>query len=137
MNDRIEASICVLEEPKGIEGSILLLKRYPQDKTWNGWCLPGGRLEPGETPEQALVREVKEETGYDIVVGRKLFETEDFKANGPFLIHVFVARAVGGELLEFPTEEHAGMAIVSSMPGFPDLGFVAKRAIQEYMRRDR
>lgn len=29
------------------------------------WSIPGGRVEPGETPEQAVVREVMEETGVD------------------------------------------------------------------------
>ncbi len=38
---------------------------------WNeggrsGWTLPGGGMEPGELPEQTTVREVREETGYDV-----------------------------------------------------------------------
>jgi 8-oxo-dGTP diphosphatase len=45
---------------------ILLVKA--RDK--NNWQLPGGRLEPGETPAQAVVREVKEETGLRARVGR-------------------------------------------------------------------
>lgn len=41
-------------------GRILL-----QEKTFeSGWFLPGGAIEPGERPEEALVREVAEETGY-------------------------------------------------------------------------
>ncbi len=41
---------------------------------WTGgsvprWTMPGGGLEPGEPPEAACVREVREETGYDVVVG--------------------------------------------------------------------
>ena len=41
---------------------------------WNeggrsGWTLPGGGLEPGEDPERAALREVSEETGYDVAVG--------------------------------------------------------------------
>jgi 8-oxo-dGTP diphosphatase len=38
------------------------------------WALPGGRVDPGETVEQTVVREVKEETGLDVVVVRKIGE---------------------------------------------------------------
>jgi len=38
------------------------------------WVLPGGGLEQGETPEQGVVREVYEETGYKVVVNRKVGE---------------------------------------------------------------
>lgn len=44
---------------------FLILK----DKVSNLWTLPGGRLEFGEKPEDALVREVLEETGLEVTVG--------------------------------------------------------------------
>ncbi len=45
-----------------IHNQILLIRRkYEPGK--GGWCLPGGFIETGETPEQAVVREVLEETG--------------------------------------------------------------------------
>lgn len=52
-----------------LDNKILLLKRVkPSTDGLGFWELPGGGLEYGETPNQALIRELKEETGLDIVI---------------------------------------------------------------------
>ena len=54
-------------------GRLLLLRRRPDLDLWPGlWDLPGGGVAPNETLEEALVREVREETGFNVRVGRVL-----------------------------------------------------------------
>jgi len=47
----------------------LLLVRRGREPGRGLWSLPGGRVEPGETAAEAVVREVREETGLDVVAG--------------------------------------------------------------------
>ena len=47
------------------EGRMLLLQRANDSKYPNQWCIPGGKIEKNETPEQCAIRELREETGID------------------------------------------------------------------------
>lgn len=58
----------------GHQGKIYIQKRLPDDVWPNLWEFPGGRIEEGETPEQALVREYREETGF-VIQGLKKITT--------------------------------------------------------------
>jgi 8-oxo-dGTP pyrophosphatase MutT (NUDIX family) len=58
------------------------------------WSYLGGRLEQGETPEQAVVREAREEAGIEIEVGRRL-STREWPDG--FVLHVLAAAIGSGE----------------------------------------
>lgn len=77
------------------KGEILLIKSPRR-----GWEYPGGMVEPGESPEQALIREIKEETGVDAeIVGF----VGICKNLGTDAVNIdFLCRYTGGELTESP-----------------------------------
>lgn len=63
----VAAAICTKEE------KVLITKREAQAQYGGYWEFPGGKLEANESPEDALMREMREELGIDVVVGR-IFE---------------------------------------------------------------
>jgi 8-oxo-dGTP diphosphatase len=66
------------------------------------WALPGGAIEPGETLEQAAVREAREETGLEVQLFRPHLKVRGVYDNGnqafSYHIYYFEAAAVGGTL---------------------------------------
>jgi 8-oxo-dGTP diphosphatase len=65
VNNRIvDVAAGVIQRP---DGSFLLAQR-PQGKAYEGfWEFPGGKIEAGERPDQALVRELREELGLEVL----------------------------------------------------------------------
>ena len=84
--------LCLIEDGN----QILLQNRVKKD--WRGYALPGGHVEPGESFVDAVIREMKEETGLTILdprlVGVKQFPIE----NGRYLVLLFKATRWAGEL---------------------------------------
>ncbi|MBI2127050.1 MAG: NUDIX domain-containing protein [Thaumarchaeota archaeon] len=77
------------------DGGIVLVK--PRAKP-TIWALPAGYVEDGENAEQAAVREVKEETNLDVVVG-KVVGTYSIRRPSKALIYIAMsAKAIGGVL---------------------------------------
>lgn len=69
-----------------------------------GWEFPGGKIEEGETPEEALVREIKEELETEIVVGKLIDTIEYDYPNFHLSMDCFLAEIVSGDLV---LTEHA------------------------------
>ena len=78
------------------QGKFLLQDRVKQD--WAGYTLPGGHVEPGESIVDAVIREMKEETGLTVenprLCGVKQFPIE----GGRYLVFLFLADRFSGEL---------------------------------------
>lgn len=72
-------------------GQILLVK-----SPWRGWEYPGGLIEPGETFQEALRREVLEESGVEIEITGFIGICKNIERN---IVNIdFTARYIGGEL---------------------------------------
>jgi 8-oxo-dGTP pyrophosphatase MutT (NUDIX family) len=68
-----------------LEGKVqVLLVHRPR---YDDWALPKGKLEEGESPEQAAIREVREETGYEVTLGDALGEISYPVKGRPKLIY--------------------------------------------------
>ncbi|MHA1581139.1 MAG: NUDIX domain-containing protein [Candidatus Baldrarchaeia archaeon] len=81
------------------DNKIVLVKRKnPPYKGW--WALPGGIVEYGETVEEAVKREVKEETGLEVEIEKlvNVYSDPNRDPRGHFVSICFLCRKVGGVL---------------------------------------
>jgi 8-oxo-dGTP diphosphatase len=80
------------------QGRLLMIKRGHEPGA-GLWSIPGGRMEPGETDAEALVREMLEETGLTVKVGRLLGRVRRPFLNGAVIdIRDYAVTVTGGTL---------------------------------------
>ena len=118
------------------DSQVLLMHRYKHGREY--YIVPGGGVEPGETLEQAALREIKEETGLEIELDRKLWVyMNQGHPETYFLATRFAGRlGLGGpELIEQSAEnifqlEWIRLSEVARLPLKPE--FIKEKLLDEF-----
>lgn len=116
-------------------GRVLVARRKKGDRCEGRWEFPGGKVEPGETPEESLRRELREEMGIDVAVGERLCVCP-FRAGEALMeLLVYRTRIVDGKVVC-----HAHDEVLWVEPGELekyDLTDPDRRVVESIFARDR
>lgn len=145
----VDVAAAVLQRP---DGSFLLAQR-PPDKIWAGyWEFPGGKIEVGETPYHALVRELREELGITVTTAYPWLLRVFTYPHATVRLHFFRVTAWSGELhphegQQFSWQHATEVVVVPLLPAnapilraleLPDLYAISNAAelgCEEFMLR--
>lgn len=101
----------------------------------DGWEFPGGKIEPGETPEEAIVREIKEELDTEVI---ELLDTVEYDyPNFHLSMGCFICKIKSGDLVlkEHEAAKWLTKDTLGSVEWLPaDMGLV--REIEKYLKED-
>lgn len=99
---KVEVAAAVIERPDG----TFLLGRRPPNGIYSGWWeFPGGKVETGETPHQALVRELQEELGIDVACAYPWIMREHVYEHAHVRLHFFRVTEWSGELRDLQHDQ--------------------------------
>ena len=120
------------------DGKVLLIRRG-KPPLYGRWVVPGGTVELGESLEQALVREMREETGLEVVPLEVLTVFDRIERDGDRVVYHYVivdylCRWLGGEALAASDALEAAWAALDDLPRY-DLPQKALDVVQEAFRK--
>ena len=101
MKRHLHVACAIIEQ----EDKVLAAQRSSTMTLPLKWEFPGGKIETGESPEECLSRELKEELGISISIGTALSATTHSYPDFTVTLHPFTCRVAGGTIT--PHEHHA------------------------------
>jgi 8-oxo-dGTP diphosphatase len=88
------------------DGKYLITQRSARATLPLLWEFPGGRVEPGETDEEALARELREEMGIEVAVGTRVIHVEHAYENYDIDFCVYRCQHIGGQIQHTGVQDH-------------------------------
>jgi len=89
----VRVTAAILEQ----EGKILIAQRKSEDDLFGGlWEFPGGKIEEGETPEECMARELKEELNIEVEVGELITSNKHKYPHGIFELLAYAVKHISG-----------------------------------------
>ena len=113
MENRKEVTAAVIRR----EGRILLLRRAAGQNHAGSWEFPGGKTEPGETPQACLERELREELGIEGRTGAHLVDSPYDYPGGAINLRAFEFAWTGGEM-ELRVHDAAAWCLPAELAGY-------------------
>ncbi|MFJ1972073.1 (deoxy)nucleoside triphosphate pyrophosphohydrolase [Streptomyces sp. NPDC087903] len=92
-------------------GRLLAARRSAPPELAGRWELPGGKVEPGETPDAALVRELREELGVDAETVERV--PGEWPLRPPYVLQVWTARLRPGSARPEPLQDHDELRLLT------------------------
>lgn len=97
MQQRIEVAVGVVVERQGDALWILITRRHADSVLGGFWEFPGGKIEPGESAEACVVRELHEEVGLEVRVTEALQPVQHAYDHGRVHLRPYLCERVAGE----------------------------------------
>lgn len=92
----VVAGVICRKDSQGATQFLATQRGYGEQK--GGWEFPGGKTEPGETPQQGLARELKEELAIDVTVGEFITTVDYTYPQVHITMHCYFCEIVSGEM---------------------------------------